>query len=303
MKYDAHFTMLPVMAFRPIGRRMTLEGGGKSSAAPDYTGAAGVQAASSKEATTAQNWANRPTINTPWGSQTWDASQTVDPATGQPVTSWAQNINLSPEQAAALKGQQGITQGRTDLAGNMMGQVANATAAPMDWSKLPGVPGSLQDAQKGAFATMSAALQPGRDWQQKQLDTKLANMGLPINSAAYNQASNQLAGQWGQEDKTLLAQAMGQGASDVNTQLGMRQAAIAEEAQRRGMPLNELNALLTGQQVSMPAGMSGAPNATSGAAQGNQALTAALGQGNFATANQPNWGAGVGGIASLLASL
>jgi hypothetical protein len=31
-----------------------------------------------------------------------------------------------------------------------------------------------------------------------------------------------------------------------------RQQAIAEQAQQRGMSLNELNALLSGQQVSMP---------------------------------------------------
>jgi len=278
-------------------------GGGKGAAAPDYTGAAGVQAASSKEATTAQNWANRPTINTPWGSQTWDASQTVDPATGQPVTNWASNINLNPAEQQALEGQQGITAGRTGIAQGLMGQVAGATANPMDWSKLPGVPGSLQDAQKGAFATMSAALQPGRQTQQAALDTRLANQGLPINSQAYNSANAGLAGQWAQEDKGLLGQAMSQGAADVGTQTAMRQQAIAEEAQKRGMSLNELNALLTGQQVSMPAGMGQAPNTTAAGAQGNQALTGAIGQGNYQTANQPNWGAGIGGIASLAGSL
>lgn len=38
MRYD-HFTMLPIQAFRPIGGRMTLEGGGKNDSPdpPDYT--------------------------------------------------------------------------------------------------------------------------------------------------------------------------------------------------------------------------------------------------------------------------
>jgi hypothetical protein len=49
---------------------------GKSTpAAPDYTGAANAQAAASKENLITQNFANRPTINTPFGSQSWDTAQ------------------------------------------------------------------------------------------------------------------------------------------------------------------------------------------------------------------------------------
>ncbi len=47
-------------------------GKGKAPAAPDYLGAAQQQAAASKELTNIQNFANRPTINTPFGSQSWD---------------------------------------------------------------------------------------------------------------------------------------------------------------------------------------------------------------------------------------
>ena len=38
------------------------------------------------------------------------------------------------------------------------------------------------------------------------------------------------------------------------------------------MPLNELNALLTGQQVSMPGGMQNAPNANAGQMGGSNFL-------------------------------
>jgi hypothetical protein len=43
---------------------------------------------------------------------------------------------------------------------------------------------------------------------------------------------------------------MDQRSSEYANQL--RQSQIAEQMQQRGMPLNELNALLTGQQVNMP---------------------------------------------------
>src|SRR5262245_5260053 len=83
---------------------------------PDYSGAAKEQAQSSKEVTNMQTWANRPQINTPWGSQSWETEAVVDPATGQPVTKWTQNTALSPEGAAAQQAQADITQGRSEAA-------------------------------------------------------------------------------------------------------------------------------------------------------------------------------------------
>jgi hypothetical protein len=46
-------------------------GKGSAPAAPDYLGAATAQAQASEKATTAQNFANRPNINTPFGGQSW----------------------------------------------------------------------------------------------------------------------------------------------------------------------------------------------------------------------------------------
>jgi hypothetical protein len=248
---------------------------------------------------TTQTWANRPTINTPWGQQTWDTGQTIDPATGQPVTTWNSNITLSPDQQAALDSQQAITQGRSSAAQGLLGQATDATSQGFDWNNLPPAQmqaaqaGNVQDAQQRAYQNMSQMLQPGRQQQQSALDTKLANMGLSQGSTANQRANMDLANQWGTQDRAMMGQAMQQGTSDVQTQYGMdtsqvqqgeqlRQNAIAEEAQRRGMPLNELNALLTGQQVNMPT-MPGFNAA--GAGQPAQGLAAAQAQGQMNLGN------------------
>ncbi len=291
------------MRYDPIvGLFRVFEGGGKGQpAAPDYQGAAATQAASSKEATTVQNWANRPTVNTPFGTQTWDTAATTDPATGLPVTDWTQNINLNPESQAALNNQLKIGAGKSDIAQGLMGQVAQSTATPFDWAGMPKVPGSLEDAQSGAFQKMSASLQPMRNQNEASLDNKLANMGLPRNSEAWNRAKQQLQSSWAQENKGLLSQSLAEGRADVSSQAGLRQQAIAEEAQRRGMSLNELNALLTGAQVSMPQGMGQAPNSTAAGSQPLQSLAAANAQGNYNAqmAGNNDWGSGIGGIASV----
>jgi hypothetical protein len=124
-------------------------GKGSAPAAPDYVGAAQQQAAASREVTDVQNWANRPTINTPFGSQSWGAQAALDPATGKPVTMWTQNTTLAPGLQQALDYQLGTQIGRSQLANGFMGRVADEYAQPFDYANLPrmaqaNMPGSLQ---------------------------------------------------------------------------------------------------------------------------------------------------------------
>ena len=106
-------------------------------AAPDYTKAAEKTAESNQQMNTDQTWANRPTINTPWGSQSWQAGQGIDPATGKPVTTWTQNTTLSPPQQQALDAQMNIENGRSQAANQLLGQATSAFQKPVDYSTLP----------------------------------------------------------------------------------------------------------------------------------------------------------------------
>jgi hypothetical protein len=341
--------------------------GGKSSApaAPDYLGAANTQAAASKELTNIQNYANRPVINTPFGSQSWGTQAVTDPATGQAVTQWTQNNTLAPGLQDALNDQIQIQGGRSDLANSFMGRVAGEYSKPFDYQNLPqmtsaNAPGNLYTGVKDYSAGLSTGfnfgapqtslntadnpalpqfdssyrdtvanqlmqkMQPVHDYQQRQLETKLSNMGFRPGTEGYDRELNNMAqrqaaerynaldtagneaqrlygmqmggrqqafnedlqgGQFGNQaqqqnfNQNLGAaqfqnQALGQGSAldlanmnarnnaiaqqyglnqqYANAQNQLRQQAIAEQAQRRGMSLNEMNALLSGQQVSMP---------------------------------------------------
>jgi hypothetical protein len=103
--------------------------------APDYTAAAQATAESSRDVTEQQTWANRPTINTPFGQQSWDVTPTWDPSTEQYLNSWTQNTNLTPEAQQALDSQLALTQGRSNLAEGLLGRVQEEYGAPMDWSQ------------------------------------------------------------------------------------------------------------------------------------------------------------------------
>jgi hypothetical protein len=298
-----HDTMLPELAFQPVGKRMTLEGGGKGSApaAPNYAAAAEATAASNQEAMSRQTWANRPTINTPWGQQTWEAASATDPATGLPVTNWTSNINLTPEQQQALNAQQDIQKGRSEAAQTLLGQATKSFQKPFDWGGMPPQQ-SLEDvgydptrardrAEKALYEREVDKMEPMLAQSEDARRARLANMGISLEggSEAFTRA------QTGMDDARTGAyqdaarQAIIGGGAEASRELGMatgaagfgntlRQQAIAEEAQRRGMTLNELNALLTGQQVGMP-GMPDFKGA--GNAGGTDYLAAANMQGKY----------------------
>jgi hypothetical protein len=271
--------------------------------APRYEEGAERQAASSKDVTNAQTYANRPTINTPWGKQSWETGTAVDPVTGKPYTSWEMNLSLSPEEQASLDSQQRVTMGKSQAAETLVDQATGAFKKEFDWAGQPEVPGSLGEAQGSAYDKMSAMLEPRRGRTREALETRLANQGLARGTEAFKNAQRDQSELFDQQDRGLLAAAMGEGRSDVATQQQMRQAGIAEEAQRRGMSLNELNALLTGQQVNMPT----MPSFNqAGSSQAEQALAAATERGTFELGRnkqkqdaQPDIGSAVGAVASL----
>jgi hypothetical protein len=135
---------------------------GKKSApppAPDYKGAAEATAASSAAAQSAATTANRPNVNTPWGSETWTQAQSTDPATGKPVTNWTQNINLSPAEQATLTAQQNVALGKANIANSSIGRMQEAYSQPFDWGNLSAMGQAPQGGQLANVGTTSGQFQ------------------------------------------------------------------------------------------------------------------------------------------------
>tara|TARA_R110000751_G_scaffold212266_4_gene315669 strand:- start:99 stop:1367 length:1269 start_codon:yes stop_codon:yes gene_type:complete len=302
---------------------------------PDYRGAAQETAEASKEVTNMQTYANRPDQVNPWGSTTWTNEQVRDPATGQMMTKWNQNQELAPDSKAALDSQLALTRGKSDLAGGMMGRVADEFGSQMDWDQfgdlnrgvqaeaidmgdLPAGASALDysgasavgdsqaqrdRAEQAIFDRSSSRLNDRFGGQQQAMEIKLANQGLRPGDQAYdaemknlgqerndayssamndaitgggaeasrtfgmdmsrrgmmtgetgaqadfaNQARRQALG----EQVSLKDRGFDQGMQQVNYANSLRDQAIKEEMNKRGTSLNEMNALLTGQQVNRP---------------------------------------------------
>ncbi len=254
--------------------------------APDYTGAAEAQAASSREVTEQQTWANRPNQVTPFGTQSWQQTPSYDPTTGQTLNKWTQTTTLDPDSQAALDAQQKLQAQRSGLAGGMYDRVAQEYGQAPDYSgyeKLGSTPQAMsfgggdrysqeaEDALMGRFESRNA-----KQFEQSSAAkrTQLYNMGLKEGDEAFDRAMEEEGNRQtdarqqamygatigaGQEAARMqgmdisAGQAQyGQQMNSANYQNQLRQQQIAEDMQRRGYSLNEINAILTGQQVGMP---------------------------------------------------
>lgn len=164
------------------------------------------------------------------------------------------------------------------------------------------------DAENAIYGKFASRMDPRFARDKEQLQTRLYAQGLREGDEAYtnamtdfeqnkNDAYEQAAYQAtigaGQEASRYQGMDVARGAfanqaaqqafdqnraaSSYATQL--RQQDIAEEMQRRGFSLNEINAILTGQQVGLP-GMPGFTNASR--SEGVQSLSAAQMQGQSA---------------------
>ena len=310
--------------------------GGKSTPKPaDYGALANQQAESSKDVTEQQTWANRADQYTPFGNQTWQNQQVWDDSTQQYLNRWAQTTQLPEELERAAQAQKETTEARSNLARDMTGRMRSEYGTAMDWSGIRAgggdvAAGNLDSSEKYRKSAEDAIYNKWSDrakpeMQQAQTDkrTQLYNMGLKEGDAAYDREMKKLGQQQGDAQQQAAYQATIGGGSEAQRMLGMdatagaqnfgqqmqssqysnqlRQQQMAEEMQKRGFSLNEMNALLSGQQVSMP-NMPGYN--TAAASQGVQSLQAGqlqqqanMDQFNAQQAQQQGMMSGIGGMA------
>ncbi len=240
-------------------------------APPDYVGAAEAQAEAGQELTQAQTWANRPNQVTPWGSTMWGAEAAVDPVTGDPVTQWTSTETLTPQLQEALDAQMALTGGRSGLASGMLERVGEEIGGPMDWEQF-GDPTGLefdptqlrQRAEDAAYESSTRRLGPRFAENRQAMEIKLRNQGLRPGDQAYDTEMRRMDEQETDAYAAAQLQATGVGRAEsgqlfqqqtgtANYANQLRQDAIREEMTARGFSLNEINALLTGQQVQNPA--------------------------------------------------
>jgi hypothetical protein len=251
--------------------------GGNAPAPPDYAAAAEKTGQASQAAQDTATFANRPNINTPFGQQSWQTGQQMNPATGKMETSWTQNTTLNPESQKALDSQMQIQSGLSGIAQGKIGQVGQEMSSTPDYSGLQawgqtgdpnaGIQGNLNFGSLGGMPDPSVTNKQGTD-------------------AYYQQATSRLDPQWNQREEQKRSQLYNMGLKEGDQ-------AFNQEMDRFGQQRNDAYAganresILTGSQMGnqlFQQGMAGRQQGASEIGQagafGNQAAGQKFGQQN-----------------------
>ena len=252
--------------------------------APDYTAAANATAQGNLDMARAATAANRVNQVTPYGNLTY--AQTGTDQYGNPT--WTSTQTLAPEQQKIADQQAQLSSGLLNTAQSGLDYAGNLLAKPgIDQSKLPSTgfnPGqSYQDA-------MMSRLSPQIDRENQSFEQDMANKGIGVGTAAYNNAKTLL----GQNQNDRLNSAT---VSGLNAGLTANNQAFNQAGYNQMQPINVINALRTGSQVSSPSYVNPALQSTT---QGPDLLAATtnkynaqLGATNAANANTSNFTSGL----------
>jgi hypothetical protein len=190
---------------------------------------------------------------------------------------WAARQSLSPDQQELYNLDMATSKGLGQLQSKGLGYVGNMLDQPFDTSSL--VKTGFDPSQSYQDAYMQR-LAPQINQSREQLDQQLANQGIKLGSEAYNRAKALQA----QKENDILLGATTQGFG-VGQQA--RQQGFQELAYQRNEPINTLNAVRSGSQVTGPQFVNSSQQATTAGADylGAAGLT---GQAGIANANAEN---------------
>lgn len=249
---------------KPFGGWIAFKSSPSAPPPPDYAGAAQQTAAGNLEAARAAAAANRVNQVTPYGNLTYSHDKNA----ATPDDGWTVTQTLSPVQQQLLDQQNKTSLGLSGLTDRGLGFVNDALSNAITKDSLPA--DMVNAGQTGQDALM-ARFQPQIDQSHKALETQLSNQGITPGSEAYdnamrtqNQSENDLRMQ-----AALNGISVGQNAQNQQLQL---QTALQNQ------PLNILNAVRSGSQVTNPTFTSVPQQATT---QGADMLGAAQQQGNY----------------------
>ena len=228
--------------------------------APDYAGAAAAQGVANKEAATASSRLNNPNVVNPYGTQTWTEGATAEdrPTLTQTFSPEQQALYDQSMQTKGLLGELG-TQGATALKGVIGNQ--------LDLSGAPAAPGSAEQTRQSTFDAMMARVNEDTAGQREQRNADLIAAGIRPGTKAYDDAQNLISRQYNDARNQAMLASGQEAQRDFGMDTQRRKDAIAEILAGRQTPLNEINALMSGSQVSNPFAVPGAAqNANIGAA-------------------------------------
>lgn len=211
---------------------------------PNYEAAAVAQGTANKDAAIASSMLNNPNVVNPYGTQTFAGGENGGrPTLTQTFSPEQQRLYNQSVQSKELLGGLGV-QGATALQG--------VVGKNLDLSGAPAAPGGAQQSRDDVIKAMMSRVNEDYGVKSDDQNSNLIAAGIRPGSKAYDDAQFQLTrGQNDARQQAIIAGG-GEAQRDFNLNTQARKDAIAEILAQRQTPLNEINALMSGSQVSNP---------------------------------------------------
>lgn len=251
--------------------------GGSAPATPDYTSLAKEQAAGNLDLAKYTTEANRVNQVTPYGNITYSQSpgtvnqsaydqalqsynqslahggrnkdlkapNIADFTTGN--NTWTATQSLSPAEQKILEANQGLSTGKLGYAQDILNKAQNGQSG-VDTSQLPSY--GINPGETYSDAIMRR-LQPQQAQAKQSFDAQMANQGVMPGTQAYDNAYRNFS--QGQNDQLTSAITGGMGVG-----LQANQQAFNQGITNMNQPINMVNALQGGSQVTNPQGVNSA---------------------------------------------
>jgi hypothetical protein len=177
-----------------------------------------------------------------------------DPTTGKTYTvpKYTRTQKLSPQEQALYDQQNQLGQGLNNLAIQQTSKLTDLMGQPINTDGLPDAPGNSEAYRQKVEEALQARMNPQLDRDRNSLESKLINQGLVRGSDAFNQAMDE-SNRQANDARTQTFLASGAESRAEQAQQGTnRERAFQERVALRNQPINEITALMSGGQVTMP---------------------------------------------------
>lgn len=236
---------------------MLCEGKSSTPSQPDPVATANAQGAANVETARVQGKLNNPSFSNPYGSR-----DVTYGANGDPDNVFVKD-SLTPTGQKLFDTTNNINDQLGGIATSGLGRVSSAMATPFDTSNLTNRVTSIEGGDDAARQRIEQGLfdrqQPLLDRARTSRETQLSNMGITRGSEAWRNAEDDLSRSENDAHLATIAQAgneqsrlFGMGQANADLANNQRSSEIQEQSYLRQLPLNEINALRTGNQVGTP---------------------------------------------------
>lgn len=200
---------------------------------PDPVKTAEAQGAANMDSAIASAIVNNQNEVSPYGNVNYSRTGT-ESVNGKEIPRYTRTVELSPDQQTMLGQQNRLGMDLNDLAIGQVDRLGGVLDTPVDL-------GTTEQARTDAQEALLSRIEPQFERDRERLETTLVNRGLAPGSEAYNESMDELSR--ARNDARMQAVLAGSQEQGHQAQLQLSE---------RNQPINEISALMSGGQVTVP---------------------------------------------------